>query len=114
MGNIAYNRHLGACKFAQLFPYRKSVQQTLVGCSFTPSPALTMAAGICCDKKCGAPLALCRITTISTFMDKILFTVSRSVSPFDTEDPDAVKLIVSADNLFSASSKEIRVRVEFS
>ena len=79
-----------------------------------PSPAFTMAAGICLARKCGAPLALWRMTTISTFMERILLTVSNRVSPFAADDPEAVKLIVSADSLFSASSKEIRVRVEFS
>src|SRR5688572_24277172 len=61
-----------------------------------------------------APGAGWRITTISTFMDKILFTVSSSVSPLLTEDELALKLITSALNRFSASSNEMRVRVEFS
>src|SRR5688572_8626956 len=47
-------------------------------------------------------------------MDRILFTVSSKVSPFETEEEEAVKLIVSADKRFSASSKEILVLVEFS
>lgn len=37
-----------------------------------------------------------------------------SVSPFFTEELEAEKLTVSADNLRSASSKETLVRVEFS
>ena len=61
-----------------------------------------------------AALLLCRITIMSTFIDRILFTVSSSVSPLDTDELDLVKFIVSALNLFSASSKDIRVRVEFS
>jgi hypothetical protein len=65
-------------------------------------------------QKMRAPDALCRITTISTFIDRILFTVSSNVSPFATEDADALKLIVSAESLFCANSKEILVRVEFS
>jgi hypothetical protein len=47
-------------------------------------------------------------------MDKILFTVSISVSPFETEDDDAEKLTTSAVKRFSASSKESLVLVEFS
>ena len=47
-------------------------------------------------------------------MAKILFTVSIRVSPFLREDEEAEKLTVSADNRFSANSKERRVRVEFS
>ena len=44
----------------------------------------------------------------------MLFTVSIRVSPFETEDPEAEKLMVSALSRFSASSKDIRVRVLFS
>ena len=51
-----------------------------------------MAASICLARKWGAPLALCLITTISTFMLKILLTVSNKVSPFDTEEAEAEKL----------------------
>src|SRR5947207_1272271 len=40
--------------------------------------------------------------------------VSTSVSPLETLDPEAETLTVSADNLFSANSNDIRVRVEFS
>jgi len=43
-----------------------------------------------------------------------LLTVSISVSPLLTEDEDAAKLTISAESLFSASSKDRRVRVEFS
>ena len=57
-----------------------------------------IAAGMCLAKKCGAPLALCRITTISTFIERMLFTVSRRVSPLETDEDEAVKLIVSADS----------------
>jgi hypothetical protein len=41
-------------------------------------------------------------------------TVSKSVSPFFTEEEEAEKFTVSAESLFSANSKEILVRVEFS
>ena len=51
---------------------------------------------------------------MSTFMDRILLTVSSKDSPFETEEPEAAKLMVSAESLFSASSNEILVRVEFS
>ena len=54
------------------------------------------------------------MTTMSTFIARILFTVSIKVSPFLTEELDAEKLITSADNRFSASSKESLVLVEFS
>ena len=54
------------------------------------------------------------MTIMSTFIARMLLTVSNKVSPFFTEEPEAEKLMVSADNLFSASSKDNRVRVEFS
>src|SRR6185503_18968324 len=47
-------------------------------------------------------------------MARILFTVSISVSPLLTEEDEAAKLMVSADRRRSASSKDKRVRVEFS
>ena len=47
-------------------------------------------------------------------MDKILFTVSTKVSPFFTDEDALEKLITSADNLFSANSKDNFVLVEFS
>src|SRR5690606_1068668 len=73
-----------------------------------------MLACTCCDKNTLAPGFGCRMTTMSTFMDKILLTVSISVSPFFTDDWDAEKLMTSADNRFSANSKDSFVRVEFS
>ena len=54
------------------------------------------------------------MTTISTFIAKMLFTVSIKVSPFFTDEDDAAKFTTSAESLFSANSKESFVRVEFS
>ena len=73
-----------------------------------------MLAFICLDKNIPAPGLGCLITTISTFIESILFTVSTSVSPFFTEEEEAEKLTTSADNLFSANSKDNRVLVLFS
>src|SRR5690625_1172052 len=70
-----------------------------------------MQAFTCLERKIPAPGLGCLITTISTFIDKILFTVSIKVSPLFTEEEEAAKLMVSALNLFSASSKESFVRV---
>src|SRR5690606_7519504 len=92
----------------------KESNRAWVGCSWAPSPALTMDAFTCLDKKRPAPGLGWRITTISTFMDRILFTVSIKVSPFFTEDCAAEKLMTSADSRFSASSNDNRVRVLFS
>ena len=50
--------------------------------------------------------------SLSIFCDEL----DRRIEMYDsdTEDADAVKFTVSAESRFSASSKEIRVRVEFS
>src|SRR5438094_632567 len=61
-----------------------------------------------------APDAECLITTMSMRIASRFLAVSTSVSPFETLEPVADTLTVSADNLFSANSKEMRVRVEFS
>ena len=55
-----------------------------------------------------------RITAQSIFIAWIFCTVSLSPSPLLTLDALAEKLVTSAESLFSASSKEIRVLVEFS
>ena len=69
---------------------------------------------MCRDKKTGAPGEGWRITTISTFMARILLTVSISVSPLLTDDELALKFTISALSRRSASSNEMRVRVLFS
>ena len=51
---------------------------------------------------------------MSTFIASILRIVSLKVSPLLTLLVEDEKLTASADNLFSASSNEILVRVEFS
>src|SRR5688500_1797399 len=66
------------------------------------------------ERKWAAPGISWRITTISTFIERILFTVSIIVSPFLIEDWAAEKLITSAESLFCASSKDSLVRVLFS
>lgn len=85
-----------------------------VGCSCVPSPALTIWAGTFFERNTQAPGSGCRITTISTFIERMLFTVSMSVSPFETDETDAEKLTTSAERRFSANSNEVRVRVLFS
>jgi hypothetical protein len=82
-----------------------------VGCSWHPSPAFTITAWVHCVRKWGTPGELCRTTTMSIFMASILRIVSRSDSPFFTELVEAEKLMGLAESRFSASSKEMRVRV---
>ena len=47
-------------------------------------------------------------------MAKILFTVSKRVSPFLTEEEAEEKFTTSAESLFSANSNDNLVRVESS
>src|SRR5699024_11975974 len=84
-----------------------------VGCCCVPSPALSTGASIQPEvaSRCGAPDALCRITTASAPIACNVCAVSFNDSPLDTEEPLAEKLITSADNRLAAASKEIRVRV---
>ncbi len=87
-----------------------------VGCSWVPSPALMMPASIqpLEARVCGAPDAGWRTTTASAPMAASVCAVSFRLSPFDTLDPFALKLMTSADSRFAAASKEMRVRVESS
>ena len=64
--------------------------------------------------RAGAPDAPCRMITASAPMACKVCAVSLSDSPLLTLDPLAEKLMTSAESLFAAASKEIRVRVESS
>ncbi len=83
-----------------------------VGCSWAPSPALMIAASTQRVRKRGTPADWWRTTTMSIFIAAMLRMVSLRVSPFLTELEEVVKLTESAERRFSASSKEMRVRVE--
>ncbi len=87
-----------------------------VGCSCVPSPALTTAPSIQPDvaSRCGAPLDPWRITTASAPMACRVSAVSFRLSPFDTLEPLAEKLMTSADSRLAATSNDTRVRVESS
>ena len=54
------------------------------------------------------------MTTISTFIERILLTVSIKDSPFLTDEFEAEKLITSAESRFCASSNDSFVLVLFS
>ena len=64
--------------------------------------------------RCGAPQAGCRITTASAPIASRVSAVSFRLSPLETLEPLAEKLITSADSRLAAASNEIRVRVESS
>src|SRR5450755_3357793 len=90
----------------------KASSNACVGCSCAPSPALMMLALTTRDRKCGAPLALWRMTIKSAFNASRLRAVSLSVSPFLNDDASAEKFTMSAVNRCAASSKLMRVRVD--
>ena len=87
-----------------------------MGCSCQPSPALTTLTrsssqpAICH----GTPAEACRTTMASTPMASMVRTVSRSDSPFFTDEEPTLKVIVSAESRLAACSKLSRVRVESS
>ena len=87
-----------------------------VGCSWVPSPALTTEPWIQPEwaRRCGAPLARCRMTTASAPIASSVSAVSLRLSPLDTLEPLAEKLMTSAERRLAAASKEMRVRVESS
>ena len=87
-----------------------------VGCSWVPSPALTTLERTQpeCASRCGAPLAPWRTTTASAPIASSVSAVSLRLSPLDTLEPLAEKLMTSALSRLAAASKEIRVRVESS
>ena len=84
-----------------------------MGCSCQPSPALiTLTRSSSQRAIChGTPAELWRTTTASTPIASIVSTVSRSDSPFFTDDEPTLKVIVSADRRLAACSKLSRVRV---
>ena len=49
---------------------------------------------------------------MSTFMASMVWMVSARLSPFTTEEVEPPMEMLSAESLFSASSKELLVRVE--
>ena len=101
-----------------------------MGCSWVPSPALTTlvadpgpvgptapaaaSRSAQCAIRCAAPEAGWRTTMQSAPIAASVAAVSRRDSPLPTDDPLADTLIVSALIHLPATSKETRVRVEFS
>ena len=85
-----------------------------VGCSFMPSPALTTLAFTCLASSVGAPLIGWRMMMTSVPIWSSVTPVSMSVSPLATLDALAEIFAAAADMYLLASSKDMRVRVEFS
>ena len=85
-----------------------------VGCSWAPSPAFTTAQRRLRASSAGAPEALWRTTTTSGLMASMFLAVSSKLSPLSALEPEAEKLITSAESHLPAISNEVRVRVEAS
>ena len=94
----------------------KASSRACVGCSWVPSPALTTLERTqpLLASRCGAPEAPCRMTTASAPIASRVSAVSLRLSPLETLEPLAEKLMTSADSRLAAASNEIRVRVESS
>jgi hypothetical protein len=75
---------------------------------------LITEAPIHCVTCHGTPLDECRTTTASIPIASIVSTVSRSDSPFFTDDVPGLNVMTSADNRLAAVSNDSRVRVESS
>ena len=67
-----------------------------------------------CDRKFTAPDSLCRTTIESGRMAFKVIAVSSRVSPLRTDEVATSMLITSAPSRLAATSKLVRVRVEFS
>ncbi len=83
-----------------------------MGCSCCPSPAFTTLARVHSLTRSGTPEDLWRTTITSTPMASMVSTVSRSDSPFSSDDVEALKDMTSAERRLAAVSNERRVRVE--
>lgn len=64
--------------------------------------------------KCAAPESAWRTTNMSAAIASRLRKVSNSVSPLLVDEVETFSVITSADKRWAASSKVVRVRVEFS
>ena len=67
-----------------------------------------------CDRRLTAPDSLWRTTIASGRMAFSVIAVSSSVSPLRTEEVATSMLMTSAPSRLAATSKLVRVRVEFS
>ena len=85
-----------------------------VGCSWAPSPALTIEHDSSRASSAAAPAEEWRTTTTSGLMAAMFLAVSMKLSPLAALEPLAEKLMTSADSHLPAISNEVRVRVEFS
>ena len=85
-----------------------------MGCSWAPSPALTMLQRSSRASSAAAPADECRTTTTSGLMASTFLAVSRRLSPLAALEPLAEKLMTSAESHLPAISKDVRVRVDAS
>ena len=108
---IAIRRPSSRPSFSRIV-YRSS--SACVGCSCVPSPAFRTLPRTHLVSVSGDPLDEWRITIASAPIACRVSAVSFRLSPLATLVPLVEKLMTSADRRLAASSKLIRVRVEFS
>jgi hypothetical protein len=114
MQDVTDDGHPPAAHLAELLADGKTVEQGLRGVFVGAVAGIDDVGPDVPGQEVGRPGLAWRITIMSTFMARMLLTVSSSVSPFLTELEEEEKLMTSAERRFWASSNERRVRVEFS
>jgi hypothetical protein len=97
--DVADDHHPLALDIAEALPDGECVEQCLGGVLVGAVPA---------------PDAGCRIISMSAPAARSVSAVSRSDSPLAAEEPEELTLITSALIHLPATSKDTRVRVEFS
>ncbi len=108
---------IATCRFFIFFLCSRIViasSSACVGCSFAPSPALTIAARLTLASWCGTPALEWRTTIQSGDIASRFKAVSIKVSPFVTAEEETLMLTASAERRLAASSNDVRVRVEAS
>jgi len=115
VSDVADDRHVDAGQPAEALADGEGVEESL-GRMFVRSVAGVDDRNVRRRSPASSarPGCLARMTIMSGCMATRFSAVSMSVSPFSTDDPDAVKLSVSADRRFSAISNDTRVRVDAS
>ena len=86
-----------------------------VGCSWAPSPALTTRSASCAGQECGgAGGGVAHHDHVGAHGRDVLGGVDEALALRRRCEPQAEKLITSADSHLPAISNEVRVRVEAS
>jgi hypothetical protein len=115
VGDVAADRDREAVEAALAAADGERVEESWVGCSWRPSPALRTAQLTFWARRFTAPECGWRTTRRSGCMALSVIAVSISVSPFFSEEACGLPMVItSAPSRLPASSKEAWVRVEAS